>query len=319
MQKGIIMFLLLALCTLIVWSVPGDYNHDLAALVNKRDMLNSAKSPRIIFIGGSNLITLDSARLELELKKTGNNYYSVINMGLWGGLSMERYLDELKPYLAPGDIVVICQEYGTLLSSNFFKYIRENEEANEFFFLMKSRRSIVTDWQLVDIADDIKYIILLNQLKIKTYLHVLIDDNFAHIFTGGFYRYADNYTIHGDRKKSFKIMRPLGEQGARFEEPDAKNLLYLKNFACYGRARNIRVFFSFPPFPEREYSLNKARIDSLVHVIGQDLGMVILTMPGTTVYPETCFADTVNHLQSRCERMRTAALIKQLRIHMTLP
>jgi hypothetical protein len=156
-------------------------------------------------------------------------------------------------------------------------------------------------------------------LKIKTYLHILIDGNFSHIFTGGFYRYADNYTLHGDRKKPFKIIRPLGEHGTRFDEPDVKRLLYLKNFARYCRSHAIRVFFSFPPFPEREYSLNKSKIDTLVHVIGDDLGIDILTMPATTVYPETCFADTVNHLQHRCEKMRTAALIKQLRTRMAVP
>ncbi len=319
MQKGIIMFLLLSACTLIVWFIPGDYNHDLAALVNKRDMLISAKTPRIIVIGGSNLITLDSARLERELNKTVNADYSTVNLGLWGGLSMERYLEEIKPYLVPGDTVVICQEYGTMLSPNYFNYLRQSEEAKEFLFLMKSRKNVVTDCRLIGNVDDIKHIILLNQLKIKTYLHILIDGNITHVFTGGFYRYADNYTVHGDRRKPFKIVRPLGEQGVRFEESNTNNLLYLKHFARYGHGRKIRVFFSFPPFPENEYRLNKNHINSLVRVIGHDLGINILTMPETTVYPEACFADTVNHLQPRCEKMRTAELIEQLRTRLTAP
>ncbi len=317
MQKGIIMFLLLSACTLIVWFIPGDYNHDLAALVNKRDMLISAKPPRIIVIGGSNLITLDSARLERELKKTVSADYSAVNMGLWGGLSMERYLEEIKPYLVPGDTVVICQEYGTMLRPNYFELSRQSEEAKKFFFLMKSRRNASTDCRLAGNADDIKQIILLNQLKIKTHLHVLIDGNFTHTYTGGFYRYADNYTVYGDRKKLFKIVRPLGEQGVRLEEPNTSNLLYLKHFARYGHGRKIRVFFSFPPFPGKEYRSNKARIDSLVRTIGHDLGMDILNMPETAVYPEACFADTVNHLQPSCEKMRTAMLIEQLRARMT--
>jgi hypothetical protein len=312
-QRIIIVFLLAAAGTCLLWISSGDYDHDLAALINKRDLLKAKKPPRIIFIGGSNLSTLESMHIERGLDKTG---CSVVNLGLWGGLNMAQYLEEIKPHLSPGDSVVICQEYGTLLSAQYFTFIRHNKEADKFFFLMRPEQVFQNDFNYNNFLYGAQYIILLNQMKIRTYLHVLINGDFSHSCTGGFYHYTRDYNTHGDRRFPFKIVRPLGESGVRLQEPDQENLQYLKYFNIYARAHDIRVFFSFPPFPANDYILNRRQIESLSHVIGNDLGLEILTKPEATVYPESCFANTVNHLQPGCEKKRTSILLEQLYRHL---
>jgi len=309
----IIPLLCAAACAFIVWIIPGDYDHDLAALVNKRDLLISKKPPRVIFIGGSNLITLDSRRIEHLLNAKSDGVYSVVNMGLWGGLDMSRYLDEIRAYCRPGDIIIICQEYATLLSDNYFRYIENDHKADKFFFLMRPARIFDFHGDYSLSCGAIKDIILLDQLKIKTYLQALKDGNLTRPSTGGYYRYRDNYTPHGDRISPFAIKRPLGESGFRFPEPETSRLVYLKNFRDYALSHGVRVFFSFPPFPIEEYRLNKKHIDSLAHVVRDRLGLDLLTMPEATVYPASCFANTVNHLQQSCENKRSGALAEQLK------
>jgi hypothetical protein len=308
----IIPLLCAASCAFIIWIIPGDYNHDLAALVNKRDLLISKNPPRVIFIGGSNLVALDSRHIELVLNESGAAY-SVVNMGLWGGLDMARYLEGIKTYCRDGDMVIICQEYATLLSGNYFRFIKRNNEADKFFFLMRPPQisAYLGDYRLLYGA--IKELILLDQLKIKTYIQALKDGAISRPCTGGYYRYREIYTPYGDRKSPFKTVRPLGESGFLFQEPKVSNLLYLKDFNDYARRRGIRVYFSFPPFPSGDYRVNRTHIDSLVHVIRDHLGLDILTMPEATVYPESCFANTVNHLLPHCEKNRTLALIEQLK------
>jgi hypothetical protein len=305
-----------AALSLFVWFLPGDYNHDLAALVNKRDALESHPAPRLIFIGGSSLATLRSPEIEKAVNSKSRPHRSVINLGLWGGLSIERYLDHVFPRLKSGDIVVISQEYATLLDRDYFRYIRTNEEARRFFLLMSPGPTIAglfADGNLLDAVSDIT---MLNQMKVKTYLSLILDLNFRHRFTGGYYRYARQYNKFGDRTRPFSITRPLQSGGARFESPVEGNIRYLKEFSKRSRLKGIRVFFAFPPFPEPDYRINRDHISALEIILRDDLGLGLLNSPREAVYPESCFADTVNHLTPACEELRSAALTKRLAVRL---
>ncbi len=301
-----------AILSLCVWFVPGDYFHDLAALVNKRAMLESRHAPRLIFIGGSSLATLRSPEIEKAINHKSRFNRPVINLGLWGGLSIERYLDTIFPLLKPGDVVVISQEYATLLDRGYFRYIRTNEEARRFFLLMSPCPAIAAfpaDRKLVDAASDIT---MLNQLKIKTYLALILDLNFRHRFTGGYYRYALQYNEFGDRIRPFRVTRPLNSGGARFGGPIEENLRYLKSFNKQARRRGIHVYFAFPPFPAPDYRLNHVQISDLEILLREEFGLEMLNSPRDAVYPESCFADTVNHLTPPCEVLRSNALARRL-------
>lgn len=304
--------LFVAVLSLCVWFVPGDYYHDLAALVNKRDTLESRSAPRLIFIGGSSLATLRSPEIERAINRKSRLNRPVINLGLWGGLSIERYLDTIFPLLKSGDVVVISQEYATLLDRGYFRYIRTNDEARRFFFLMSPCPSIAAlpaDRNLVDAASDVT---MLNQLKIKTYLALILDVNFRHSFTGGYYRYALQYNAFGDRIRPFRVTRPLNSAGVRFEEPNQANIIYLKEFNERARYRGIHVFFAFPPFPEPDYRLNQVQISDLEILLRKKFGLAVLNSPRDAVYPESCFADTVNHLTPPCEVLRSDSLTRRL-------
>lgn len=90
--------------------IPHDKNDYLAEFSQKVRLLKETDSPRIIFIGGSNVaFGLDSERIEDSLK------INVVNMGLHAGLGIRFTLSECLPYIRKGDIVVMDVEY-----SNFF-------------------------------------------------------------------------------------------------------------------------------------------------------------------------------------------------------
>jgi hypothetical protein len=82
----------------------GDY---MFALIDKFELLKTGKSPKIVFVGGSNLaFGMDS--------ETISEYYDmpVINMGLHAGIGLRFFLESLKPYMKKNDIIVIIPEYG---------------------------------------------------------------------------------------------------------------------------------------------------------------------------------------------------------------
>lgn len=304
---------LAAALSLLMWFAPGDYLHDLAALVNKRNLLASRPAPRLIFIGGSSLTTMRSPDIEIAINSNTRFGRAVVNLGLWGGLSMERYLGKIIPLLKTGDIVIISQEYATLLDRNYFRFIDENEEARRFFLLMSPGTTFSHLLFEGNVIDGVSDIIILNQLKVKTYLTVILESNFRHRFTGGCYRYEDHYNAFGNRIRPFRVIRPLNAGGTRFDGPLAGNLGYLKDFNDHSRGKGIRVFFAFPPFPEPDYRLNREPISALEILLREELRLELLNSPRDVVYPESCFADSVNHLTPSCEIRRSAALIRCLR------
>lgn len=83
--------------------VPSDY---LAAIIDKHKILEATPSPKIILVGGSNVaFGLDSKKIQDELA------LPVVNMGLHGGFGLRYMIEEIKPQLKPGDIVILIPEY----------------------------------------------------------------------------------------------------------------------------------------------------------------------------------------------------------------
>jgi len=99
----VLLFLLFGISRItIAWQ--GDY---LYALIDKFDMFKTDNSPKIVFVGGSNLaFGMDS--------ETIWEYYNmpVINMGLHACVGLRFLLEGIKPYMKQNDLIVIIPEYG---------------------------------------------------------------------------------------------------------------------------------------------------------------------------------------------------------------
>ena len=112
MKKFIIRTLILggivgSLLLSIVIFVPIQPNDYLQAYKLKCKLLEETESPRIIFVGGSNLaFGLDSQRIKDSL---GIN---VVNYGLHAGIGLKFMIDDVATYIQKGDILVIAPEYG---------------------------------------------------------------------------------------------------------------------------------------------------------------------------------------------------------------
>ena len=78
----------------------------IAVIVDKIRILENVTSPKIIFVGGSNLAYgLNTARVRQAFAMP------VVNMGLQAALGLKFILDQDRPYLNKGDIVVVVPEY----------------------------------------------------------------------------------------------------------------------------------------------------------------------------------------------------------------
>ena len=100
---GVLVF---ALLVLLLRLIPQDRDAYLMAYNKKCLLLDSVPSPRIIFVGGSNLcFGLDSKRIEDSL------HINVINYGLHAGIGLKFMTDDVERYVGEGDIIVFAPEY----------------------------------------------------------------------------------------------------------------------------------------------------------------------------------------------------------------
>ncbi|MCD7849551.1 MAG: hypothetical protein LUH63_07290 [Parabacteroides sp.] len=99
----------------------------LASDFEKLNRLSETSSPRIVFIGGSNL----AFGLHSSLIKDSLNIEPV-NMGIHAGIGLNYMLKEVTPYLTEKDILVIVPEY-----EQFSKKVYYGEEALSDLLIMK--------------------------------------------------------------------------------------------------------------------------------------------------------------------------------------
>ncbi len=307
LMKILISLALMTITMAMVWIAPGTYPHDLAALVNKREMLKSKKSPRLIFIGGSSQICLKSPMFEKEIG------YSVANMSLFGGLGTFEYLEEIKPYIKAGDVVVVTMEYATVLNRQYYQYVHTNDESKKAFFLMSPGKHSLEYIKNHEFANLFAVIFNLSQIKVRSYIRNLVTLNFAHLFDEGFPNYINEFNEDGDRIAPFIAFRPLGSGYMEFNYPDACHLAFLNDFAEFASKKNARLVFYFSHFPIEQYKYSEKYINAYYEVAKNLFKFPILNKPSDFVYPENYFADTVYHLNEEGEKIRSAELIRMLK------
>lgn len=107
--RNIILFILVIIvtCVLINWVIiPNNQDAYQAAKLDKLKLLETTPSPKMILVGGSNLaFSISSGELERHVGMP------VVNMGLAKSVGLAYLLREVKPFIKPGDIVVLAPEY----------------------------------------------------------------------------------------------------------------------------------------------------------------------------------------------------------------
>jgi len=104
------LMILAVILTLICYSalyLNPDYKKEyVAGIVSKLHKLKDVDVNKIVFIGGSNAsFGIDTELMETELG------IPVVNMALHGGIPVKYLVEQVKPYVKKGDILVFSKEY----------------------------------------------------------------------------------------------------------------------------------------------------------------------------------------------------------------
>ncbi|QIP12028.1 hypothetical protein G8759_04960 [Spirosoma aureum] len=269
-----------------------------AASLDKEYRLRKVKSPRLIFVGGSNLaLGLNSPLLS---RKTG---YNVVNMGLHAGLGLDFILNEAKNCIRPGDIVVLSIEH-FLAGGNkklLAQLISINPNSEEFLDL--------------DILDQIRLFVSKLQLCISSTFYKLIGrDKDPH-----YYREAFNF--EGDLIIPYNEPKPnLVGGSVKFANIDYSNEINsINSFIKICNKKGARTFFIFPAYQQSAYKKNIHTLQNLELQYRKYLRCPILGSVVTSVIQDKYFYDTVYHLDSIGIQNRTYSVFNMLNKEKVLP
>lgn len=300
--KSICFFGVLVLCYFIIYKITYNQaavkNDFMAAIIDKHEIANGIKQPKLIFAGGSNLaFGIDSELIEKKIGK------KVVNLSLHAGLGLEFILNELKDVAQKGDIVFISPEYFLSVKGNYkLKKLTSSyyKNANNYFtnnFLedlkihIDKSRDNLHNWNLSDN----------NQINSQ-------ETNINSVKS----IYSRNaFNSHGDVISHLEAEKPK-------EINDKTNLIYeywdgielINQFNEFEKVNGIKVYFLFPNYPKSEFLKNKNAIQELESDLRRDLKVKILNKPTDFVFNDSLFYDTVYHLDKKGRIIRTEKLIE---------
>lgn len=282
---GCVVFLL----TILYAIVPVSPNHYVQAYKQKCKLLDSVPSPRIIFVGGSNLaFGLDSKRIQDSL------HINVINYGLHAGIGLKYMLDDVASYVQNGDILIVAPEWEQFYTAMYgegatLPFIPRVEGCGKLQLF--NQQQIIT--LIKGIPTYLQQNIFPQKITPKTYL------------ASNFNQYGDevrHWTLENKFTSHPKLIQTnFSQQFGQYFITELKKLqqqckVYILPPACYQKA-----FATWQP-QIKEVSLFLSKN-----------GFPFLVSPKTFAFPEENMYDTDYHLNKKGVDQRTDLVIEALK------
>ncbi len=297
--------ILFAICLTLVVVLPANEDHYIATLKDKHKRIADLPSPKIVFAGGSNVaFGIDSDIIAAE---TG---MPVVNMGLSVNIGLDYILNELKPYIDSGDIVILIPEYTLVYEA---KNPGENPDFRKLFevFPQATRYiepNLVLRYSLHSFVDvfqsKIKWLLLRSEFKEGT-----VARNANVYRRSSFDAYGDMEAHIHLEPQGFYQHDSLAMYTTSEVHPDF--ISALEEFSEFIHQKPAHLFYTFPPTPEKYYTDNMN--GKLYEDIKNILGMNILGQPKDYVYADSLFFDTRYHLLEQSRSDRTKTVLKKLK------
>lgn len=290
--------------TVFAFGLPAQYDRTyLAALGDKRDVLEAAEGKRIVAIGGSGT----AFSLRCDLLEEALPGYSPVNFGLYAGLGTTVMLDLAQPLLREGDIVIFSPEQSAQTLSAYF-----NAEAM---------------WQAADGRPELLPALGPDYLgpmvgRFPTFAGAkarLFRDGSAPAGEGVYAR--SSFNAYGDidcpdRERSRMTGGYDPNLMISFDPalPSEEFFDKLNTFTSACRARGVTVYYRFCPMNAAAVPAEElARLEEYLSFFQARLDCEILGDPAQAVMDPGWFYDTNFHLNSAGAVVNTAILAAELK------
>ena len=298
----------LAITALVAWSYarqyPGAQNF-LAASIDKKSLLHTQATPRLILIGGSSMaFGVDSARVAAACGRRP------VNMGLHGALGLKFMLHEAAPGVQRGDWIIIAPEY-----QQFSRLHGQSETLMNMVEIDPANARLLDSHQWAEAFD---YGILQRFGKVtRTVL-----GRPGRFFREGTiaatrpYHRRIGFNENGDMVAHLTMKSPkMTEQPFKFRYRDERaqeTIKLINRFTREAEAKGAKVFFSHPAIPEEVLALSGVDLERLEAELAAKLIPPRLDRVEELVFPIDQFFDTCYHLAAPGVERRTQLLAARM-------
>jgi hypothetical protein len=297
---GAVCLLIILFCLpLLLPATPYTAKSYLFAEKQKDALLLNEEPPRMIFVGGSNVMVGLNSRM---VKDSLN--INPINTSIGIELGLKYMLDNTSQFIREGDIVVVIPEY-----QHFF---RDYDYGSEDLLRMvwdvdKSKIRLLSKNQIKNCFPFIFYLSL-SKLNILEYLNVK-KMNIYNVHSIN--EYGDNVAHWNMERRPFYPARMID---TALYNP--KVMEGLKNFEEKVRQRGAVLFVSYPSFQDLSFD-NSPDAISMIEEEYKKNGFTILGDPYRYRFDDSLMFDSPSHLNKEGTDIRTQLLIEDLKTIMT--
>ncbi len=281
----------------------GNEGNLLYAMKDKQAALEAAEGPRVITVGGSNVaFGINSQKMSVALDRPA------VNMGVHAGLGLKYILDNLRPQIRKGDVVVVIPEY-----DHFW------DKYPSLFY----GEEVLLTMTLDVMPDDLEYV------SAKQWSHLY---RFLPTYIGKKYYYALKYMTSARTPKGQHVAyqrKNVNAQGdivghlemSNFEFPvkvekdreiNMDVIKYLNDFYMDCHAAGAEVYLAMTSFEQKSYFKSSESIKKLEKAMNERLDMPMLAPPARYRFSKDLFFDTPEHLNGLGRDIRTDYLIQDL-------
>ncbi|MBK9141686.1 MAG: hypothetical protein IPM23_04265 [Candidatus Melainabacteria bacterium] len=284
-----------------------DTSESKGSIIDKHALLEQARSPKIILVGGSGIAYgLDSQRLA--------NHYGcdVVNMGLTMYFGLRYMMEEVKSSIKPGDLVVLVPEY-----EHFFGMLNGNDYLVRLaLFYPEALPSVsrVYASSPAMFCRAFRDLHRVSNLKWKERASRLDEQFFGRrakqpAVLRRDYDGTGAYTGHLDKKAP-----GIEGQSLFFVESDfdPEAVAAVNEFEAFVRQRGASLVMVPPAIPASSYQPRRANFGNLLARLRSDLKLPILADSGRYAFADQSFFDSCYHLCREPREKRTDLFMEDL-------
>jgi hypothetical protein len=229
-----------------------------------------------------------------------------INTALHGGLGLEFMINNIKPFIHKGDIVVLIPEYENFYTDNFYG---EMELVSLLFDVDPQEQKSIEAMQWIYL---VKYIIPYSAKKIKNRFFELFQKekktNGINIYDKtSFNEYGDTY-IHwmlpNQQFSPIKIVRD--------EKIKPEVISFIKNFKMYVENKHAKLVL-LPPVIEQNSFANLRYMINKINMTLKENNVPYNSEPSRYKFTTGYFFNTYYHTNRKGVDLRTKLLIEDLK------
>ncbi|MDR2814829.1 MAG: hypothetical protein LBB79_09300, partial [Prevotellaceae bacterium] len=284
----IILFLILGLALPVTPRASKSYFY---SSIQKDSLLAHVDSPRMIFIGGSNVrMGLNSQMIKDSLN------VNPINTGITSGLGIKFMFDNVGEYVKRGDVIIAPIEY--VFYTYDYNYCAETllrmiMDANKDYLHLLSFQQAFNLLAYMP-----RYVI--SKFDLRTYFNIETDP-------------ADPMFLnkYGDECAHWNMENRHFEPYSRLDEFNQQIIGKIKDFEKTVEQKGAKFYISYPPYNDRSFY----KSSDIIAAIRSELekNFKVLGTPERYMMPDSLMFDSPYHLNGKGVNIRTSRLIEDFR------